>query len=448
MKQQRSRNFLLVWLGIVLILSIVIRVFLFKTYPPRFFGDTGGYFRSAQAVLNGFDAYDGTRTPIYPIFVALLGSERAIYAGQLFLGVCTSIAWFFIGYKISGKPVFGAMIALAHSLNPGQFFFEANLLTETLATFFLTLSLLGAYIWFANAKHRTIWLGLGIGFTAALAALTRPQFIFMPFLIAVFLAFSFHDRQIRFNWKPIVSVILPAAVIIGGWMGWIQTRYHMFSLTTMTGFHLVQHTGYYFEDVPDEFAALRDVYLAYRDDRVEAYGTQSNTIWDAIPAMQQASGMSFYELSRELQGISVQLILQNPWQYLQKIVIGWFYFWRSPVYWDRSAITPQSVSGLMQIWVFGARGLMLLMNIVFVLSSLGALVFERLRRLWKLSPFHWLLAGCIWGTSILTSLVEHGENQRFLIPLQTAVIFWGLWLAFVMINMRMESGKNPAKIEE
>jgi len=446
MDRQNSRDNLLIWLGIVLFLSITVRVLLFTTYPPRTFGDTGGYFRSAQAVLNGFENYDGTRTPVYPTYIALLGSERAIYAGQLLLGVCISIAWFFIGYKISSRPVFGALIALAHSLNPGQFFFEANLLTETLATFFLTLSLLGAYIWLSNAKHRSIWLGLGIGLSAALAALTRPQFIFMPFLITVFLAFSFHDRRIHFNWKPVIGVLLPAAVIIGGWMGWIHSRYHMFSLTTMTGFHLVQHTGYYFEDVPDEYAALRDVYLEYRDNRIEAYGTQSNTIWDAIPAMQQAAGMNFYELSRELQGISVQLILRNPRQYLQKVVIGWFYFWRSPVYWDRSAFTSQAVTGLMQIWVFGARGLMVLMNIAFVLSSLGALVFDRLRRFWKLSPFHWLLAGCIWGTSILTSLVEHGENQRFLIPLQTAVIFWGLWLAFVMINKKIESGRKPAKI--
>lgn len=448
MEKNKSQDNLLLWFGIVLFLSILIRVLLFTTYPPRVFGDTGGYLRAAQAVLNGFDSYDGTRTPVYPVFIALLGSESVIYAGQMVLGICISITWFLIGYKASGYPIFGALIALAHSLNPGQFFFEANLLTETLAAFWLMLSLLGAYFWLSNKRHHSIWLGLGIGLSASLAALTRPQFIFMPFLISLFLAFSFKDRHLHINWKPLLSVILPGVVIIGGWMGWVQSNYHMFSLTTMSGFHMVQHTGYYFEDVPDEYAALRDVYLEYRDERLETYGTQSNTIWEAIPAMQQASGLTFYDLSRKLQEISIRLILRNPWQYLQRVLKGWMYFWRAPVYWDRSAFNSQMVASLMQVYVLGARGLMVLVNITFVLSSVAASVFERFRKLWKLSNFHWLLASCIWMTSILTSLVEHGENQRFLIPMQTAVVFWVLWLIYRMIEKKTGTRRNQTKLVE
>lgn len=448
MKKEKAQNNAVLWLAIVLILSIALRVMLYTTYPPRTFSDTNGYFRSAEAVLNGFTNYDGTRTPIYPIFIALLGSKRAIYFGQLFLGICITTAWFLIGFKASNQPFFGALIALFHSFNPGQFFFEANLLTETLAALWLVLSFLGAYFWLLNENNRSIWLGLEIGVSASLAALTRPQFIIIPFLLSIFLAFSFCDRHLHFNWKPILGVLLPTFVLIGGWMGWIQSRYQILSVTTMTGFHLVQHTGYYFEDVPDEDADLREVYLDYRDDRVETYGTQSNTIWVAIPAMQEATGMNFYELSRRLQEISIQLILSHPWQYLQRVIKGWFIYWRAPVYWDRSAFNSQIVPTLMQFWVLSARGLMILMNIVFVLSSLSALIFGSLRRLWQLSPFHWLLAGCIWGTSVLTSLVEHGENHRFLIPLQTAVVFWVLWLIFVMMSKELTNRRNLAKIEE
>jgi len=446
MKMKETRNQEVLWLGVVLILSIMLRVLLFTTYPSRIFGDTGGYFRAAQAVLNGFANYDGTRTPVYPVFLALMGSERGVYAGQLILGLCISAAWYVIGTKASGRPLFGALIALSHSLNPGQFFFEANLLTETLATFWLMLALLGAYFWLLSSKHRSTLLAIGIGVAGALSVLTRPQFIFLPFLIAIFLGFSFTEKQIKSNWKAILGVLLPAAVIIGGWMGWIQSRYHMFSLTTMSGFHLVQHTGYYFEDVSDENSALREVYLEYREERLEAYGTPSNTIWEAIPAMQQATGMNFYELSRKLQEISIQLIFRHPWQYLQRVIKGWWLFWRAPIYWDRSAFDTQFLSTLISFWVLGARGLMFLINMIFILSSLGAVVSQRLRSLWQLTPFHWLLAVCIWGTSILTSLVEHGENQRFLIPLQTAVIFWGLWIAFVMLKNRLPNPKSPAKI--
>ena len=448
MKIEKAQTKALLWLLIVLILSVSLRVMLLGAYPPQTFGDTNGYFRAAKAVLNGFDNYDGTRTPVYPVFIALLGSERGIYIGQLILGVFITAAWFVIGYKASGRLSFAVLIGLAHSLNPGQFFFEANLLTETLATFWLMLALLGAYFWLSDDSHQSIWLGLGIGISASVAALTRPQFIFLPFIISFFLALTFNDQKFHFNFKSILSVMLPAVLIIGGWMGWIQSRYNIFSLTVMSGFHMVQHTGYYFEDVPDEYAALRDVYLDYRQDRMETYGTQSNTIWDAIPAMQEAAGMSFYQLSRTLQEISIQLILTHPWQYLLRVIKGWLYFWRAPIYWDSTAFSIPILADLMGIWAIVARGLMLITNMVFIISSILALISRKLRKVWQLAHFQWLLAGTIWGTSILTSLVEHGENQRFLIPIQTAVFFWVLWILYSMLIKNFSKVKMNMSLEE
>lgn len=280
-----SNKNLKLWLGIVLAAAILLRVILFVAYPAVSYSDTASYRRSADAVLGGFDVYDGTRTPGYPVFMALLGPDRAVYAAQLILGLLITLAWFVIGWKASGKPWCGGLAALAHTLNPGQFFFEANLLTETLSIFWLTLALLGSFLWLNNQKFRTLGMGLGIGLSAALAVLTRPLFIFMPVWLGGFLAFSWVGKRIRFDWKPLVSILLPAILLVGGWMLWIRSNYHVFSLTTMTGYHLVQHTGYYFEDVPDEYAQLRDIYLDYREARMAQRGTQGNTIWDAIPAI-------------------------------------------------------------------------------------------------------------------------------------------------------------------
>jgi hypothetical protein len=52
-----------------------------------------------------------------------------------------------------------------------------------------------------------------------------------------------------------------------------------------------------------------------------------------------------------------------------------------------------------------------------------------LREMWALRPFLWLLAGSVWASSIASSILDHGDNPRFLIPLQTAVIYWVLWIA-------------------
>ena len=437
MKVQEGKNVRL-WLGILLLVGILLRVALFVNYPAVSYDDTHSYRRSANALLNGLNDYDGTRTPGYPTFMALVGPDRAVYAAQLVMGLGITLCWFLIGWKASGKLWFGALVGLAHTLDPGQLLFEANLLTETLTTFWLVLSFLGAFYWFTSPEKRSFWLGLGIGLSASLAALSRPLFIFMPILAALFIFVSYEEGKLHLHWKPLISVLLPALLLIGGWMSWINQRFGVFSLSTMTGYHLMQHTGYYFEDAPDEYAAIRDVYLEYRDQRIAEYGTQGNTIWRAIPAMKEASGLGFYELSRTLQDISVQLILTHPLEYLSRVLKGWWLFWRAPVYWDSSMITSAVLASAVNALVLAARGLLFLTNMIFILSSLLALLLKRLRQLWRIQPFHWLLCGSVWAASILSSLLDHGDNPRFLVPLQTVVVFWVLWIGYQTWQSRMK----------
>lgn len=442
---KQQKNFKL-WLTVVLLVAVLMRVGLFLTYPAVSYSDSASYRRSADAVLDGFTQYDATRTPGYPVFMALVGPDRAVYAAQLVLGLGITLAWFYLGWKASGRPFFGALAALAHTLNPGQFFFEANLLTETLATFWLIVALVGAFVWLENPKRRSFWLGLGIGLAASLATLTRPVFVFMPVWLAVLLAVSFKDKKLKVDWKPLVSILLVTAVLVGGWMMWVKVHYHVFSLSAMTGYHLVQHTGYYFEDVPDKFAEIRDIYLQYRDARIAERGTQGNAIWDAIPAIMSETGHSFYELSRMLQQISIDLILTHPWQYLAHVLRGWWYFWRAPVYWNIEPISSASLAETLRVLILGARGLLFGANLTFILSSVSALFSKRLRQLWALQPFHWLLAGSVWATSVVSSMLDHGDNPRFLVPLQTAVVFWVLWLAWTSWQAR-RAARVAKKIE-
>ncbi len=443
-----SKKTLKTWLTVVVVTALLLRVVLFLIYPEVSYNDTASYRRSANAILDGMVNYDGTRTPGYPAFMALLGPDRAIYAAQLILGFCITLAWFTMGWKLSGSPVFGALAALAHTLNPGQILFEANLLTETLATFWLVLALAGAFVWLEYPKRRTVWLGLGIGLASSLATWVRPLFIFMPIWLAVCLAISFKEKKLKIDWKPLVTILAVMAVVIGGWMGWVKNRFDLFSLTTMTGYHLVQHTGYYFEDVPDEYAEIRDIYLEYRNARIEERGSQGNTIWDAIPAIMEATGYGFIPLSQVLQKISIQLILTHPWQYLGHVLKGWWFFWRAPVYWDVSAVSSAVLARALEYLILAARGLLFGANLIFILTSVGALFSKRLRALWSICPFHWLLAGSVWATAVASSLMDHGDNPRFLVPLQTAVVFWVLWLAWMSWTVWRTSRAEKLRQEE
>jgi 4-amino-4-deoxy-L-arabinose transferase-like glycosyltransferase len=304
------------WFWIVFLIAAIQRLLMRVFYPVVPLNDTGSYRRSAEAILGGWEQYDGTRTPGYPAFMAIIGPDECVYTAQLLLGFGITLLFFYIGWKITGRGWFGALAALLHTFNAQQLLFEADLMTETLATFWLALAFAGmAYLLDDQSKGdakpawRIILTAALTGLAAGLSILTRPLFIYLPFWIAFFLVVVWRGPKPAIRWTSAVAVLLPGLILAGWWVNFIHDRFGVWSLSAMTGYHLIQHTGVFFEYVPDEYAALRDTYLSFRNARIAEYGTQTNAIWEAIPEMQKATGESFYGLSRLVQKISMQLIL-------------------------------------------------------------------------------------------------------------------------------------------
>ena len=132
-------------------------------------------------------------------------------------------------------------------------------------------------------------------------------------------------------------------------------------------------------------------------------------------------------------------------QYISRVLRGWWFFWRAPVYWEFAAIASSGLASTLSNLVFGARAVMFFANMVFIVSSILGLIFKGLRRVWALDQFMWLIAASIWATSIMSSLLDHGDNPRFLVPLQTAVIFWCLWIAFTSYHSLRVKDKEPPR---
>ncbi len=415
------------WAGIVAGVAALQRAWLWFFYPPVTYSDSGAYRHLAEALL-GLQRYDGTRTPGYPAFLALLGPDRRVYAMQLVLGFLITLLLFYLGWKVSGLAWFGGLVGLAHSLNLGQLFFEANLLTETLSTFFVIACLAGA-VWILTAEAslwKKIVLAALVGFSGGLGTLTRPQFIFLPFWIAFLLLISWHPAPIRLRWGLVAAISLPAILIVASWVSFIHREFGVWGLSSINGYHLVQHTGAFFEYVPDQYAALRDTFLQYRAQQIAQTGSDINTIWVAIPAMKDASGLGFFELSRELSSISIQLILRHPLLYVKSALDGWWWFWRAPIYWSPEALSApfnRIVIGLVAL----ERGLLLAANLLFVLGSALVLSLRRVRQSLKMDLSLWLVLGTVWLTSIVQTLPEHGENPRFSVPIQSLVVLVILW---------------------
>ena len=456
------------WLVIVAGVALFTRLLLILVYQPVSFSDTPSYRRLADTVLKGFVGYDGTRTPGYPVFLALTGNDQRTWLAQLLLGVFTTLLLFYIGWKLTDKAWLGGLIALAHTLNLGQLFFESNLLTETLTTFLMVLTMAIVLVWLKRPTWRGFWLALFLGVTSTLTVLVRPLFIYLPFYLLAFLLIEprlaspgklpddSENQAIQpqstphSTWLSLgIGFLVPVVILLGGWLFFIHKNFNEWSLTTMNGYHLVQHTGSFFEYVPDEYASLRDTYIKYRDAQIAQYGTQTNAIWDAIPEMSKVSGYSFYALSRVLARISINLILEHPFLYLKNAAGGWWMFWRAPVYWNAEALrTPALAGGIRQL-VLLERGLIFLINMAFILSSISFVFVEcyyAVRR--KPSPLNirqanptlyaylWMLLGNIWIASILQTLLDHGDNPRFLVPLQSLVLLWVAVFVFQWVTSR------------
>src|SRR4030042_3086614 len=189
------------WVFLVFAVSVISRLFIIFLYQPVAYSDTPSYRRLAEAVLRGFVRYDGTRTPGYPVFLALVGSDQHVGLVQLLLGMVTTFLLFYIGWKLTDKPWFGGLIALSHTLNLGQLFFESNLLTESLTTFLIISTMAGVLIWFFVPKKHNLWLAFLIGLISALTLLVRPLFIYLPFFLLIFLWIG-----LKQNYSPVETV--------------------------------------------------------------------------------------------------------------------------------------------------------------------------------------------------------------------------------------------------
>ncbi len=464
------------WLAVISGVALAERVLVIFFYQPVTYNDTPSYRRLAEAVLQGFANYDGTRTPGYPVFLALTGTDQRAWLTQLFLGFATTLLLFYIGWKMTDKAWFGGIIGLAHTLNLGQLFFESNLITESLTTFFLVLTMAGLMLWLRQPKLRRAWLVILLGLVSSITLLVRPLFIYLPFLLLAFLwlesslsrkmthqlyavnSDTSQYRGFQFSFRHAIVFMIPVILLLGGWVGFIRTQFNQWSITTMTGYHLVQHTGSFFEYVPDEYATLRDIYIKYRDAHIAQYGTQTNAIWDAIPEMSKASGYSFYGLSRVLTRISIQLILHHPWLFIKSAASGWWMFWRAPAYWSAEALKLPALTGVISSAILIERLALILANFIFILASLYLALAEFLAfirhkpglpspRFNSLTQhtYLWFLLASIWIASILQTLLDHGDNPRFLVPLQSLVVLWVITIIYQVIISRQIP--SPAKTQ-
>lgn len=427
----------MLWLAGLTIIGLVERVVIFLFYEPVSYGDTPTYFRLSQVLYReGLSAYDATRVPGYPLFVGLLGRRESwIFLAQMGLGLAISLMLFAVAWHLTHNPAVSFSVGLLYNLSPAQLLFEANLLSETLTTFLIVGALALYVVLEAKADGGlAVPLALALGAAAALAGLVRTLFFALPVVLLPFVLLLPRRWERRLAVAGAFS--LPPLLLLGGWLWFVYTHYGMLSPTTMGGYHLVQHTGEYFEYLPESEAVIRDTYLKYRQAQIEARGVQTNAIWDAIPELSEKTGLSFFALSGKLQQLSVRLIREHPGLYLRNVVEGWIAFWKAPVYW-RAGAAEGPLLAVLPLWILAGRTIAIIANGLFLLVTGAAVIVPKFRR--RLRPPSVILAATslVLLASVIQTLVDHGDNPRFLVPLQSIVMLIVIWAAWRL------SGRGP-----
>lgn len=410
----------------VVLLSVLVRVFLWSVYSPVEYSDSGAYLRLGKVLLDvSLSGYDGSRVPGYPLFIALLRLDpKTIWFLQMSLGVVTAGLLFWITWRTTNDPGASLLVGGAQAVFPATALFEANILTETLTFFLITLTLA---LFVAHTQSRIRWRKLVLagllGIFSSLVGLVRPMFFPLTLWLIPFL-WSAGGTSSRTKLGVVALFVIFPLLMQGGWLYFMRTHFHVIAPTAIGGYNLVQHSGEFFEDLPDEYAEIRDVYIRYRDEQIAARGSQNNAIWQAVPELTESSGMNFYELSRKLDELSWMLIRGHPGGYLINVIEGWLWFWKAPVYWQAEALSNPGLQPFVWAWIAMGRAVALAANATFLLLTAALLISRKVRNWVRIDAMYLFVGGFIWWTSILQSLFEHGDNPRFLVPLQLIVVYF------------------------
>ena len=235
---------------------------------------------------------------------------------------------------------------------------------------------------------------------------------------------------------PGLWVLVPAVVLLAGWGAVQQGKTGYFTLSTQSGFGLVNHTVDYIELAPDEYALAREVLLRVREQRIAEVGHARNTIWYAWPEIRRVTGWSLPEASRHLQAMCKQMIIAHPGRYAISVARAWVDFWTVPFFWVPEQVEPPALRGAIEGLWWVQHKLLRLANLAFVLVVAAVAVWPALRRRvrWDLSLS--AISATVLMSSLIQALADQGASSRYHLPTQSLVV-----LVLLVVAARWRQGR-------
>jgi hypothetical protein len=483
----------------ILILSTLLATVRWFKYSPSYTNDSWEYLGLGRAISKGafFSVDNGFRTPLFPLYLALTGNRpRWAFAGHLVLGIVISVLLFLIFKQTTGHTGIGLAVAVIYDLNPSTVLFETRILTETLATLFVTLGTFFAVR--AGSTSAEVGRSLFLSSLAfSLASLTRPEYQLLPLVgIVVVITLSRWGKASRepvissekvmghwastsdenarsalecggltppspslpdtfqggvkpphskappaprTTWRVASAALVPFVVLVLGWCTVNYVRFGWFTLTTMTGYHLTQYSGPYLKEAPRQYQRLTAIYLRNQEIELHLRNTNVDAFWRARPELLKATGLTDAQISRLFIRISLPIIAAHPGAYLAAVKRSWQVFWRPPVY-ARGCNLGDLRKGLRAVlagqaswWDRFFNYIYLPFEYAYILALVGPLFLKRWRPLlW--SPAMLLINTVILYTAAITSLFEPEDNNRFKVPVESLVLALAVTALYLTVN--------------
>lgn len=403
----------------LILFGVLFRLFIVLFYQHvTIFPDSEGYIYLGRLLSKlQLSGYVGERTPGYPLLITVAGNNLTITVFfQLTIGIFTSILLYknLLLLKFHPKPAIWLCLFLSAFLH--VIFYETAILTEALTLFFMTLAV---YCYLRSfMENPSLKALLFFGFVLGYLVFIKPFYIFLPFLFYGFYVLKdFHFRRI-IN-KRILIFIFPIVSFLGwSYVNKINTGH--FVPTTFYGYNVAQNCVYFAEKTPDEFKTIREIYVQHREITKKEHTDIAMSIWFAYADLRNATGLSFIELSDQLNQFGKTAIQNNPVDYLKQVLFrSWVDFWKVDMYWNYHDFkVPYINKVFIGIWYIQMAILQLLKIIFVVLIPFQLLDFFTRK---KITP-EFVFSMIIFCTSVLQAISTYGNNSRFSYPFESLMV--------------------------
>ncbi|MCP4631818.1 MAG: hypothetical protein GY855_02750 [candidate division Zixibacteria bacterium] len=310
---------------------------LYWSGAPYISPDSKAYLEVVEDLKDGSLDTFHERVIGYPLIIILstIGTIplKSVFYLQLLMHFCSVFLILSILYRFSIpfvlSLVFTIVLLLPHSVA-----YSAHLVTEIPTQFFLALFIAGFIYWVLDGKYSMLLVSsISLGY----CIITKPTFQLLPFFLGIFLfiwimIFSISGiHRNRLRTAGIMMIIIPG-IIIGSLIIHNHIKFNHAKLSALDiGMELTLRTADYIEDLPEDYSEIQDILIYHRDKMLYQTGSKydaMNYIWNAIPEIEERTGMDKGEIGDELLKINLYLIYTHPLKFGGTVFKSLISFWK------------------------------------------------------------------------------------------------------------------------